>query len=146
MKVREVMTKDPTCCTPDTSLVEVAQMMVRCDCGAIPVCDPATKQPVGMVTDRDIVVRAVAGGLAPADLRASDCMTSPVVTITDDTELEDCLERMQAAKVRRMIVVDRNGNLCGIVAQADISQRASRKDAGELVRKVSEPAGVLMRS
>jgi CBS domain-containing protein len=67
MNVGEIMTKDPACCTPDTGLQEVAQMMVDCDCGCIPVVDSeGSKMPVGMITDRDITCRVVAKGQNPS--------------------------------------------------------------------------------
>src|SRR5688500_17365077 len=78
MQVREVMTADPACCIPKTGLQEVAQLMVDHDCGEIPVVENAqTKLPIGVITDRDIVCRAVAQGLNPLDLTAADCMSKP---------------------------------------------------------------------
>src|SRR4051794_37628583 len=86
MKVSEVMTESPSCCTPETGLQEVAQMMVDCDCGCIPVVDGEdSKMPVGMITDRDITCRVVAQGKNPLDLSARDAMTSSVVSVTPDT-------------------------------------------------------------
>ena len=78
MHVKEVMTASPTCCLAETSLQEVAKMMVDNDCGEIPVIDSnETKKPLGVVTDRDIVCRTVAQGRNPLDLTASDCMSTP---------------------------------------------------------------------
>src|SRR5437868_4549464 len=92
MEVKEVMTGSPTCCTADTGLQQVAQMMVECDCGCIPVVDDQnSKMPIGMITDRDITCRVVAQGNNPLDLTASDAMTATVVSVTPETSLEDCL-------------------------------------------------------
>ncbi len=143
MNVREVMTPDPTCCTPDTSLEAVARLMVDCDCGVIPVVgDLAAKFPIGVITDRDIVTRAIAGGKNPLELTARDCMTMPAVTITEETSLQDCCDMLELNQIRRMLVVDRDGHVSGIVALADVAAHGSKRLAGELVREVSEPTRV----
>jgi CBS domain-containing protein len=138
MKVSEVMTKDPACCTPETPLRDVAQLMVECDCGEIPVVDSKrTMRPVGVVTDRDIVVRCVAKGKNPLEAEAEDCMSSPVVTVTPDMDLEDAADLMEEHQLRRVPVIDEAGALCGIVAQADIARHASPRQVAEVVREVS---------
>jgi len=138
MKLSEVMTSRPACCTPDTPLQEVAHLMVAHDCGEIPVCD-AKGQPVGVVTDRDITVRTVAQGLNPLEKKARDVMSSPCHTVDEDCSLGDCCERMESLQLRRMLVVDGNGRLCGIVALADVALHAGKKDTGALVQDVSKP-------
>jgi CBS domain-containing protein len=137
MKVKEMMTRNPSVCTEETSLQEVARTMVGCDCGAVPVVRGTTL--AGMITDRDIVVRAVAEGRNPGSMTVRDCMTSPIVSVREDASLDECTDLMESNKVRRMPVVDASGALVGIVAQADVARHASRKDAGELVRDVSAP-------
>jgi CBS domain-containing protein len=140
MKVTDVMTTDPTCCTPETSLEAVARLMVDCDCGAIPVVgDLSAKFPVGIITDRDIVARAVAAGKNPLELAARDCMTMPAITVTVDTSVDDCLDLVELNQIRRVIVVDRGGHCVGIVAQADLAAHLSKRKAGELLREVSQP-------
>jgi len=139
MKISEVMTENPTCCTPETGLQEVAKMMVECDCGCIPVVDSAdTKMPIGMITDRDITCRVVAQGRNPLDLMARDAMTSTVVSVTPDTPLDECLELMEESQIRRIAVVDENGCMCGIVAQADIAMNADQEKTAEVVQEVSK--------
>jgi len=139
MKISEVMTENPTCCTPETGLQEVAKMMVECDCGCIPVVDGAdTKMPVGMITDRDITCRVVAQGRNPLELMARDAMTSTVVSVTPDTPLDECLELMEESQIRRIAVVDDNGCICGIVAQADIAINADEEKTAEVVQEVSK--------
>jgi CBS domain-containing protein len=138
MKVSDVMTKDPACCTPETPLRDVARLMVECDCGEIPVVDSKrTLRPVGVVTDRDIVVRCVATGRNPLEAEAEDCMSSPVVTVTPDADLEDGSDLMEKHQLRRIPVVDEAGALCGIVAQADIARHAPPREVAEVVREVS---------
>ena len=142
MNVAEIMTKDPACCTPDTSLQEVAKLMVSNDCGCIPVVDGEdTKMPVGMITDRDITVRAVAEGKNPLDLTAQDAMTSTVVCVKPETSLQECGNLMEESQVRRIAVVDEKGALTGIVAQADIAINSSDKMTAEVVQEVSKSAG-----
>jgi CBS domain-containing protein len=138
MRARDVMTADPTCCTPDTSLEAIARLMIDLDCGAIPVVgDLAARFPVGMITDRDIVIRTLAAGLNPLELAARDCMTMPAITVIGETLLADVLEILELNQIRRMIVVDHDGRCCGIISQADVAQCASRRTAGELVHEVS---------
>lgn len=140
MKVRDAMTPNPACCTPETGLREVAQMFVDFDCGAVPVVDGSeTKRPVGIVTDRDIACRAIAKGKNALELTARDCMSSPIVTVSQNDPLDACISAMEDKRVRRVIVVDDMGRCCGIVAQADIARNASKGKAGEMVREVSEP-------
>jgi len=143
MKVSEIMTTDPACCTPDTGLQEVAQMMVDCDCGCIPVVDSAdSKMPVGMITDRDITCRVVAKGQNPLEFTAQDAMTSTVVSVTPDTTIEECCNLMEESQIRRVAVVDENGACCGIIAQADIAANLSDKKTAEVVQEVSKGASV----
>lgn len=140
MDVRKVMTADPACCTPTTPLRDVARMMAENDCGEIPVVDDAVqKHPIGVVTDRDIVLRSLAVGRDPTALSAGDCMTTPAVTTRPDCSLEDCRELMEAHQIRRVPVVDEAGRLCGIIAQADIAQASTKRETGELVKEVSAP-------
>ena len=138
MKVSEVMTRDPACCTPETGLKEVARLMVEHDCGEIPVVDgKRTMRPVGVVTDRDIVVRCVAEGKNPVEAEAGDVMSSPVVTVTPEMRLEEVADLMEEHQLRRVPVVDEAGAVCGIVAQADIAHHASPREVAEVVREVS---------
>jgi CBS domain-containing protein len=141
MDVKDVMTPDPECCSPETGLQEVARMMVDCDCGCIPVVDSNdSKMPIGMITDRDITCRVVAQGRNPLELTAGDAMSSTVVSVTPDTSLEDCLNLMEESQVRRIAVVDDNGKICGIVAQADVALNADGKKTAEVVQEVSRAA------
>ena len=138
MEVKDIMTPDPACCTPDTTLQRVAELMVENDCGEIPVIENAANmKPVGVITDRDIVCRAVAKGLNPLTLTASDCMTTPCVTVTPDTPLDECCRILEENQIRRVPVVDASGKCCGIVALADIAKHARKRETAEVVREVS---------
>jgi CBS domain-containing protein len=138
MRVREIMTSNVACCSPETSLPEVARMMVENDCGEIPVVN-ASRVPIGVITDRDITCRAVAERKNPLNMRAEDCMSSPCVTVTPETTLDECIHMLEDNKIRRVPVVDETGACCGMVAQADIALHASKRDTANVVKKVSEP-------
>ncbi|GAA5512329.1 hypoxic response protein 1 [Deinococcus carri] len=139
MQVRDVMTSNPACCTPDTPLPEIAQMMADHDCGCIPVVeDQGSKKPIGMITDRDIALRGVAQGGDVSTMTAGDCMSTPVVTVTPEDSVDDCCRKMEDNQVRRVAVVDNQGGCCGMVAQADVALNTGGQ-ASEVVRGVSQP-------
>lgn len=147
MQVREIMTREPGCCTPDTKIQDVARMMVEHDCGEIPVVESsASKRPIGVVTDRDITVRVVAEGRDPGRTTARECMSTPVFTVTPDTEIESACQILEQHQVRRVPVVDERGTICGMVSQADIATFASERDTAEVVRSISQPAGTTQRT
>ncbi len=133
---RDVMTPDPACCTPEMPLDQVAKLMVQHDCGEIPVIDRSNR-PVGVITDRDIVCRAVADGKNPMAHTARECMTEPVITAQASASLEDVVSQMEKHQIRRILVVDESGCCAGIIAQADIARLAREHDVAELVREVS---------
>jgi CBS domain-containing protein len=142
MQVREIMTSSPATCAPDTSLQEIARLMVEHDCGCIPVVKGDTnKTPVGTITDRDIAIRAFSAGKNPFDLKASDVMTTEVVTISPETSIQECCNVMENNKIRRVLVVDENGNCTGIVAQGDVAQFAANPTlTANVVREISGSA------
>ncbi|HEY1434375.1 MAG TPA: CBS domain-containing protein, partial [Thermoanaerobaculia bacterium] len=139
-RIKDVMTPSPACCIPETPLVDVARMLVEHDCGAIPVVDDRDSgRPVGIVTDRDIACRAVAGARDIRALRARDCMSTPCIAAPLDLSLEDCCRLMEAHRLRRIVIVDDSGACCGIVAQADIALRGPGDQAARVVRGISVP-------
>jgi CBS domain-containing protein len=139
MKTKDLMTEHVATATPDTSLEEIAKMLVDHDCGAIPILKSEnSKRPVGIVTDRDIVCRVFAAGKDPRELTAGDCMSSPCVTVTPGARLDVACRTMEENRIRRLVVVDQDGFCCGIVSQADIARRIADK-AGEIVKEVSQP-------
>jgi len=146
MRVREIMSSSPVCCDPQSSLEDVAKLMVEHDCGDIPVVESGNSgRPIGMITDRDITCRTVAQGRNPLELHAADCMSSPVITVTPDTVIEDCCRTMEAHQIRRVAVVDEAGSCCGVVSQADIARAARPKLAAEVVKEVSRPGSTPSR-
>ena len=138
MDVRSVMTPDPATCQASTPIRDVARLMLENDCGLVPVTDE-TGKPVGTVTDRDIALRVVAEGREVQQATAQDCMTSPVTSVGIDSSLEEATELMEREQVRRMLVVDQEGRLCGIVAQADVALSGRDRRTADLVESVSQP-------
>ena len=138
MELNTVMTANPACCARDTSLQQVAQMMLDNDCGMIPVVD-AQGMPVGAITDRDIATRAVAKGGDMNSCCAGDYMSTPLRTVSQDSSLADCCAAMESAQLRRMPVVDGQGRVVGVVAQADVALNADARNTAEVVREVSRP-------
>lgn len=143
MQVRDVMTPDPKCCTADTTLEWVAGLMVSHDCGEIPVVDNvASMKPIGVITDRDITCRTVAKGLNPLTMTVSECMTTPCITVTPDTNVDECCRLMEEKQIRRVPVVDEDGSCCGILALADIAKTLPKGKVAGVVREVSESSAL----
>lgn len=144
MQVQDIMTKKPFCCTPDINLGLVARMMAEYDCGAIPVVqNDNLGQLVGIITDRDITCRVVAEDSNPLELTAADCMSSPAISVSPETTIEECCRAMERAQVRRIPVVNDQGGCCGIVAQADIARNAPAPKTAEVVKEISDAIGSL---
>jgi CBS domain-containing protein len=133
---RDVMTADPACCSPSTTLDLVAKMMVHNNCGEIPVVDTSNR-PVGVVTDRDIVCRVVAEGKNPSGYTAESCMTTGVVAVRADASLDEVISTMEAHQIRRVPVVDDGGCCSGIISQADIAIAGAPEKTSELVSEIS---------
>ena len=140
MRILEIMTSNPACCTPDTTLRDVARMMVEYDCGEIPICDSRDNgHLIGVITDRDIVCRAVADGLDMSRTPVSSCMTTPAITLMKNATLEDAVNLMEENMIRRIPITDETGCVCGIVSQADLAIKANDDQLTEVVKEVSRP-------
>jgi CBS domain-containing protein len=138
------MTPDPACCSTNATLDEVAKLMVQNDCGEIPILD-ASDRPIGVITDRDIVCRAVAEGKNPTGYTVESIMTQPVVTVRVDAPMDEVVATMERHQIRRVPVVDDSGCCAGIIAQADVASEAPPKAAAELVREVSRNTRARLR-
>jgi len=136
MRVRQVMTQSPACCTPDTKLFVVAKLMAEHDCGEIPIIDAG--EVIGVVTDRDITCRAVGRGMSPLDTPVRAVMTSEPYTISEHADLFDAATLMEEHRVRRLPVT-RDGILVGIVSQADLIPNLPYDKVLELLTAVSKP-------
>jgi CBS domain-containing protein len=136
MRIRDIMSKDVQIARPGDTLQEVARRMGQGDFGFMPVADG--DELIGTVTDRDIAVRAVAGGAQP---------TTPIVefitrdpwTVRDDEDLKTALDLMGSRQVRRAPVLDKHGRLVGVVSLGDLSTRVKEKYAGEALEDISRP-------
>jgi CBS domain-containing protein len=143
-KCTDVMTPDPVACEAADPIRGVARTMKQHDVGAIPVVDSrASQRLVGIITDRDIVVKIVAEDRQADSAKVSDAMTSNPAACRADDDVDQAVKLMAERQVRRMPVVDASGRLLGIIAQADVATRVNRdKRTGELVEAISEPGAV----
>jgi CBS domain-containing protein len=143
MKARELMTGDPTCCTPEATIQQVAQLMRDHDCGCIPVVEnQESKRLIGMVTDRDIAIRCTAEGKGP-QTKVKDALSPNAKSCGPDDDVESVERIMSGEQVRRVPVVDDRGSCVGIIAQADLAlnhQAASESEVGKVVERISEHA------
>lgn len=140
MNIKDVMTLNPVCCPPNATLQNIAQLMRDEDIGEVPVVEQdGARKLLGVVTDRDIVVRAIAAGRKLRSVTAGDCMTAPAVTCNESDTLEDCAQAMASHRIRRMPIVDENGKLCGILAQADLQATDARSLKEQVADRVSTP-------
>lgn len=139
MQIREVMTPEVTTVRPDSTLIEVAKIMREEDIGSVPVTD--NERLLGMVTDRDIVVRAIVEGHDGLDRTAADVMSPDVHCCAAEDDVEDVLRDMGDQQVRRLPVVDDGQRLVGIVSLGDLSREAKPKQAGKSLKDISQPTG-----
>lgn len=137
MQVREVMTPQVTTVRPDSPLVEIARIMREEDIGAVPVTE--NEQLLGMVTDRDIVIRGLVAGHDVLDRKAADVMSPDVRCCTADDDVDEVLRDMGDQQVRRLPVVDGSQRLVGIVSLGDLSREANPQAAGKSLKDISQP-------
>lgn len=138
-KVSDVMTTNPATVSRDEPISRAARLMRDHDTGIVPVVDDGNRL-IGVVTDRDIVTRIVAGERNAADARVSDAMSADVKTLTEDASVDDVHELMRDNQVRRVPIVNSNRELIGIVAQADLATRTgSDRRTGQTVEEISRP-------
>jgi CBS domain-containing protein len=136
MKISEIMTHRVKTISPESRLVEAARLMRDEDTGAIPVVDQ--DRPVGILTDRDIVIRAVAEGRSIDECQVRDAMTETVLHVSEDADVRDAVEQMKSNQVRRIVVLDDQRKVCGIVSLADIARRMGQDRSGEVLKQVSD--------
>jgi CBS domain-containing protein len=136
-KVHDVMTTRPRGVSGDTPISHVAELMRVEDVGAIPILEG--DRLVGVVTDRDIVVRAVAGGKDPRGMPVSEVCSQDLVTVRADSDLSEALRLMAYHQVRRLPVVEEGDRLVGVISQADVARTAKERSTGEVVEAISAP-------
>jgi CBS domain-containing protein len=134
---RDIMTPDVTCIGEKDSLTQAARKMAELDVGALPICGEDNRLK-GMLTDRDIVVRALGQGRNPDDLTAGELAEGKPVTIGADDDVSDVLRTMSSHQVRRLPVIDGH-DLVGMVAVADVARALSDRPVGDLIDAISKP-------
>jgi CBS domain-containing protein len=135
--IRDVMTPNPACVSEKDSIREVARIMAREDTGVVPVVDG--KKIIGMITDRDIVVRLVAEGKDASNAHVNEAMTKNVRSIKEDSTIDDALQVMKGAEVRRVPVVNNNNEIVGIVSIGDIAKESRQTGkVGQTVEDISQ--------
>ena len=137
-KISEVMTRNVQVVAPDDTIIEAARLMREQDTGFLPVCDG--DKILGSITDRDIVIRAVSSGLDPNNTIVRQAMSSGVQWCFDTDEVKDAAEKMQEHQIRRLIVVDQNKKLVGVVSLGDLAtDMRSDRLKGETLEEISKP-------
>ena len=139
-KCSDVMTKDVVTCTPETTIVEVAQLMKREDIGPILVVDnDDSRTLVGIMTDRDIVIKVIADGQDPRNTPVGEAMSKKLVTCRADDDVDVAMKAMAQFQLRRIPVVGENMQLLGIISQADVATRVDAPEkTAEVVKEISE--------
>jgi CBS domain-containing protein len=139
MQLKDVMTREVAVILPDTTLTEAAAQMDALNVGSLPVCDG--DRVLGVITDRDIAVRATAAGRDPLATRVGDVMTTDIVYGFDDQDVAAAARLMQEKQIRRLLVLNRAKRLVGIVSLGDLAVEAGdERLAGEALKQISEPA------
>lgn len=137
MQIAEIMSRDVQLASPQQSLQEAARMMAELDVGAIPVAD--NDRLVGMLTDRDICVRAVAAGRSPKECKVGEIMSADVKYVFEDETTEDLARNMSTLQVRRMPVLDRDKRLVGIVSIGDLAtNKGTQEETKDAISGVSK--------
>lgn len=135
--VRDIMTKNVRTCSPHDSVVAAAKIMRDINCGSIPVCEG--KKVVGMITDRDIILKCVAENKDCNTTHCHDCMTTNVITCSPDTDAHECARIMSDHQIRRIPVVQ-NDEIVGICAIGDLARvNIHINEAGEALNQISQP-------
>jgi CBS domain-containing protein len=139
MRVKDVMTKGVECARPDDSLAQTASRMRDLNIGALPVCGNEDKL-VGMITDRDITVRATAESCPPGETKVEHCMTERIIYCFEDQDISEAANLMEERQVRRVAVLNQNKRLVGIVSLGDLAVKGDGHLSEEALERVSEPA------
>ena len=140
MNIESIMTRQPICCSPSDMAQKVAQMMRQHDVGAIHVVsDMVSKTLVGIITDRDLCVSAMADGKDPRTTPIAGYFTKEVITCVPEDTLAACEQKMKEHRIRRIPVVDKQTSCVGIVVQADIARVDKPEDVQALIAEISKP-------
>ena len=143
MTCKVIMTPNPQCCTPQTTVADVAQMMKSVDAGSIPVVESENnRRVVGIVTDRDLALKVVGEGRDSKTTRVQEVMSPNVVTCNERDSLDNAMKAMSDYQVRRIPVVNDKNEVVGVIAQADVATRSDQpKKTAEVVEEISQANG-----
>ena len=138
MKLKDIMTREVEIVSPKDTLKEAAQKMRVRDIGFLPVCDG--DKVLGVVTDRDLILRAIAEGADPKTRIGDDFVTKPIVSCFSDEDVEEAARLMEEHQIRRLIILNREDNrLAGVVSLGDIATKGKEKTSAKVLQSVSEP-------
>jgi len=141
MQVKDVMTHGVECVSPDSTLQEAARKMKDLDVGPLPICD--NDRLAGMITDRDITIRAVAEGKDPRNTRVREVMTEGINYCFEDDDVAYAADQMKEKQIRRLVVLNREKRMVGIVSLGDLAiETGDEHLTGKTLERVSQPAGV----
>jgi CBS domain-containing protein len=139
MEIREIMTRNVEVVAPDASVQTAAQKMKDLDVGSLPVCDG--ERLLGMITDRDITIRATAAGNNPANTAVGDVMSSGITYCFEDQSVDEATQLMEEQQIRRLPILSREKRLVGIVSLGDVAvDGGSKRMAGEAITQISQPS------
>lgn len=136
----DTMTPNPICCQPTDSVKKVAETMLREDLGSIPIVDnDQSRKLIGIITDRDLVLKVMAAGVNPKKTKVEAVMTRKVVSCRADDDVEKAIDSMSKHQLRRIIVVDEENKILGIISQADVATRVNKpQKTADMVKDVSQ--------
>lgn len=139
MKLKDIMTREVEIVRPDDSLQTAAQKMRYRNIGFLPVCEG--ERLIGVLTDRDIALRATADGVDPRTSLSRDWITTPIVYCFDDQDVDEAAQLMREHQIRRLVILSRdNKRLVGVVSLGDLAKNVEEKKSGEVLQEVSEPS------
>lgn len=138
MKVREIMTRDVEGVRPEATLDAVAKKMKDLDVGAVPVMEDGKAK--GIITDRDIVLRGIAEGRNPVETKAEDIMSSSLIYCEENVDIKEAAGKMEDHMIRRLMVVDNDNKVIGVLSLGDLAEAAKKSLAGEVIKEISTPS------
>jgi CBS domain-containing protein len=138
MTIKQIMTPNVEIISPDITVKDAAQKMKSLDVGVLPV--GSQDDVIGMITDRDITIRCTASGKAPDQVKVSDCMTKEVKFCYEDASINDASKLMRENKIRRLIVLDKDKKVCGIISLGDLVVDGDTKLAAQALKDISKPS------
>ncbi len=140
MKCKDIMTQNPTCCAPSETIEEAARHMKEEDIGSVLVCDsPQSHHLIGILTDRDIVIKVIAEGQDPKNIPVQRIMTPDPLTCHEEENLQHAMDLMEEHQIRRIPILNEHNQFVGIVSQGDLAKRfGNQQRTGQMVEEISK--------